>query len=219
MVSSAGYRSIYLSPGVVPYADYQVHALIAHEIGHVVHNQLLPDADREGWARYRRMRHLEDASVFNASAPHRDRPHEIFAEDFRYLFGGSLATYSGSIENHDLPLPNQVPGLKSFFVSLSGRGTRANGLPVASTLHIFPNPTQGFVNIGFAAGAPTGGGTLLLHIYDVQGRLVADREIGAREPMRWEGRLQDGTPASPGLYYVHVSRGSEIWVGKVLVAR
>lgn len=44
--SSAGRASIYLSPGVTSYQDFQVHAVVAHEIGHLVHNQLM-DEDRK----------------------------------------------------------------------------------------------------------------------------------------------------------------------------
>ena len=57
----------------------------------------IPD-DADGWTRYRALRGIGGASVCNASAPHADRPHEIFAEDFR-PFGGDLANYSGTIEN------------------------------------------------------------------------------------------------------------------------
>jgi len=219
LVSSAGDRSVYLSPGVVPYADVQVHALIAHEMGHVVHHQLLPEKDRAGWERYRALRSIQNAAVYNETAPHRNRPHEIFAEDFRYLFGGDLATYSGSIENNDLPLPTDVAGLKSFFLSLGGRSSTGHELPVTSRLHIFPNPTRGYVNIGFAAGSPATAGPFDVRIYDVQGRLVADQHVPSREPLTWEGRLADGSNAPPGLYYVHVSGDAETWVGKVLIAR
>ena len=49
-----------------------------------------------------------------------NRPHEIFAEDFRALFGGPTANYSGTIENPGLVHPGAVPGLAAFFLNLTG---------------------------------------------------------------------------------------------------
>jgi len=220
LVSSAGRASVYLSPGVVPYTDYQVHALIAHEVGHLVHRQTMADDDRAGWDRYRRLRGIEDRSVYNSGAAHKDRPHEIFAEDFRYLFGGPLATYSGSIENRSLVLPDQVPGLESFLLGLSGRGATAHGLPVAGRLQMFPNPTQGGVTISLANEvAATGSEPVELSVFDVQGRLVHRETLPAGGGLRWEGSVDTGEPASPGLYFVRVRRGRGHWVGKVLVSR
>jgi hypothetical protein len=38
---------------------------------------------------------------------HAQRPREIFAEDFRYLFGSDEAVFSGGIENDELSPPTR----------------------------------------------------------------------------------------------------------------
>src|SRR5258707_5060384 len=89
--SAAGPGLILLSPGVRMLSREHQHSEFVHELGHVVQYALLPDADGSGWAQYARMRGLEPG-VNSASAPHANRPHEIWAEDFRALFGGAAAT-------------------------------------------------------------------------------------------------------------------------------
>ena len=100
--SSTHGSAVYISPGVLEYHETQLHSVTVHEVGHVVHNYLMTDADSH-WGRYRSLRSIDDASRFHDHASHANRPHEIFAEDFRVLFGGSLANYSNSIENPQIP--------------------------------------------------------------------------------------------------------------------
>lgn len=217
--SSAGARTIYLSPGVSPMSENQVHSLIAHEMGHLVHNQLMPDHDPR-WNDYRSLRGIEDQNIFCSHALHRDRPHEIFAEDFRYFFGGDQANYSGSIENPSLALPDQVPGLKTFFLGLSGLTGIINDLPKPGRLHIFPNPARSRVQIEFGDNtAFRAGDPLQLQVYDVRGRLVTDRVVGAGSLLSWEGRLDDGTEAPTGVYFLRLFSATQRWSGKVLISR
>ena len=80
--SSCNGRTIYLSPGVRPLSRAQVHGLLYHEIGHLLHRQILPDSDRQGW--------LAFEAVLRASRVPPEaclQPHECFAECFRVLFG------------------------------------------------------------------------------------------------------------------------------------
>jgi hypothetical protein len=116
--SAAGPGLILLSPGVRPLSREHQHSEFVHELGHVVQYALFPDADADGWSKYARMRGI-DAPSFNASAPHADRPHEIWAEDFRALFGGASATSNGTIENPSLSYPTEVQGLQSFMQGLA----------------------------------------------------------------------------------------------------
>src|SRR5689334_9916479 len=122
--SAAGRGLILLSPGVRPLSREHQHAEFVHELGHVVQYALFPDADANGWAAYARMRGIDDPR-FNASAPHADRPHEIWAEDFRALFGGASATSNGTIENASLSYPTQVAGLDRFMASLAANAATA----------------------------------------------------------------------------------------------
>ncbi len=216
--SSAGDHCIYLSPGVGPMLPEQVHALVAHEFGHVVQHALFPDGSTGAWASYRDLRGIFSTAVYNESAVHKNRPHEIFAEDFRYLFGGALANYSGSIENPDIALPDRVPGLRDFYLALNGTAATLQDFPVRRDLRLYPNPTAAGVQVAFADPLPAAG-PLTLSVFDVSGRLVALRRDGSASDLRWDGRGSDGLPAAPGVYYVRVDRGGRSWTGKVLVAR
>src|SRR5439155_3419753 len=106
------------SPGVWEIPVTTQHAEVVHELGHVIQYQRMPDADGTNWQRYRALRGIADGGIYNAAAPHADRPHEIFAEDFRTLFGGTLAVTAAAIENNQLPSPDGVPGLESFIAAL-----------------------------------------------------------------------------------------------------
>ncbi len=210
--SSAENHVIYLSPGVMPIASSKVHSLLAHEMGHVVHRAYLPDHDEDAWEAYRTLRGIEDTSIYHEGAAHRDRPHEIFAEDFRVLFGGTLANYSGTIENRDLLSPAGVPGLETFMRSLAEPSLVG---PVRK-LRLYPNPTRADVNLALSGepGFPEGG-LVVLSVFDVQGRLVARKGLAGN--YRWDGRLESGASAPPGLYFLRAVRGGQAWVGKVLV--
>ncbi len=181
--SAAAPGLILLSPGTRPLSAEHQHAEAVHELGHVVQYQRLPDSDAAGWQRYRELRGIEDASTFSSSAPHSDRPHEIFAEDFRALFGGALANYSGTIENPDLAPPSQVAGLTAFLRGLSGDAA------MPATLAAWPNPARGAVAFARAGEA------VAVDLYDVSGRRLATLAptggAGAAN-WSWNGRDESG---------------------------
>jgi len=214
LTSSSGRGTIYLSPGMYPYTDAQVHAIVAHEMGHILHNQRM---DGPSWDEYRTLRGIQDRSVYYDSAPHRDRPREIFAEDFRYLFGGRLANYGGGIENPDLTLPDRVGGLEEFLLS---RATARIAPDVPMSLQFLPNPARGPVRITFADGRegidPT---PMVLEVFDVQGRRQLRRDVAGVSEVPWDARLDNGASAPAGLYFVRIVQGRERWLGKLLVAR
>jgi hypothetical protein len=191
--SAAGRGVILLSPGMLAMVPEHQHAEFLHELGHVIQYQLMPDGDADAWSAYRRMRGIEDAGVFAATAPHADRPHEIFAEDFRALFGDPLATYSGSIENPRLPLPGQVAGLGQFMLSLLA------DRPVSSAVAASPNPARGavvFTRSG-ASAAP-------LDLFDVSGRRIRSLTPAAGRGMAtwsWDGLTDDGRRMGPGVVF------------------
>ena len=198
--SSAAPGEMFLSPGVLECSPELVHFTVDHELGHIVHRRFMPDENSELWQRYRELRGITDVSVYNATAIHKNRPHEIFAEDFRFLFGSALANYSGTIENSSLLLPTQVAGLREFMISLvsGGQGTGEEATSLA--LNSFPNPFNPVLNVNFnvglppsdlplsPAGAASGSGSdlleassagangsarhLVLRVFDVNGRLV-----------------------------------------------
>src|SRR5262249_50736060 len=153
-------------------APEHVHATVVHELGHVVENIQCPDGS-PAWSDYLARRGLESAR-FSSDAIHRDRPREIFAEDFRFLRGDALATSSGSIENPTLPLPFSVPGLPDFLARLSDRpllvAPAARVAPFAA-----PNPFLASagesVRIRFSA-ASLSGSRVPADVFDALGRRV-----------------------------------------------
>ena len=204
--SSASDGAIYLSPGVRVAAAAQIHMLVTHEFGHVFHRRFLPDSDASGWSEYRELRGIADESVYSASAEHKNRPREIFAEDFRYLFGGALANVSGSIENAALALPDAVPGLEDWMSALA-----VAPLPMPFAVSNFPDPFASTTTIRWTmpAGAETASSTL--RVFDASGRLVRafDAEGGAVRAITWDGRDGAGRRVAAGVYFALLEAGSQ----------
>ena len=94
----------------------KIHQLAVHELGHQIDFRLMTE---EKWQEYKKMRGIEDQAVFNNSAvEHKNRPQEIFAEDFRLLFGGEKARIAEH-QNRDIKCPGEVSELAEFFLSLA----------------------------------------------------------------------------------------------------
>lgn len=182
--SAAGPGLILLSPGVRPLQPAQQQAEFVHELGHVVQHVVLPDTDAEGWERYRQLRGIQDFATYTSGAAHADRPHEIFAEDFRVLFGPSLANTASSIENAELAYPTQVPGLGAFLWSLAD-------VPVApGALTVLGGASHGPVRLARNGHAPAA-----LDLFDLSGRRLATLEPGPDAlgtAWSWNGRDASG---------------------------
>lgn len=98
-----------------PLPKAKIHQLAVHELGHQVDFKLMTPAR---WKEYLKLRGLTDREVYdNAGSIYENRPQEIFAEDFRLLFGGAKAREIPHL-NRSLPDTAEVPGLKDFFLSL-----------------------------------------------------------------------------------------------------
>jgi len=92
-----------------------IHNLAAHELGHQIDFKLM---NQEKWNIYIKLRGIENQNIYNNNSEyHYNRPQEIFAEDFRLIFGGEAARSASHI-NSLLINPNEVQGLKEFFLSL-----------------------------------------------------------------------------------------------------
>ncbi len=191
--SAAGPDLMLLSPGVTALDVDQQHATVVHELGHLVQYRFMPDSNDELWSRYRDLRGLDDPLRFSAEAPHADRPHEIFAEDFRALYGDPLANYSGTIENQTLAAPQRVVGLEAFISSLEAAPLTARAIAA------FPNPARAAV--GFRRG---GEHAALIDVFDPAGRRVATlapTPLATGWQWRWDGRDAGGAPVARGLYF------------------
>lgn len=114
--SAAGDGVVYLSPATRPYAAAVVHGVVAHEMGHVVHRAYLRDQDQAGWEQYATLRGFDGDARYSETAAHAFRPREVFAEDFRVLFGSDLARTSGSLENAE-----SIPGPGALSDRRAGR--------------------------------------------------------------------------------------------------
>lgn len=198
--SAAGPGLILLSPGVREMAAEQQIAEFTHELGHVVQHVVLPDSDTENWSRYRELRGIDDAEVYTGTSAHADRPHEIWAEDFRVLFGAPLANTAGTIENAELEYPTLVTGLSSFMASLAAPAGRPLALAVLGT------GGRGAVRLARAGYSPAP-----LDLYDVTGRRLA-----AVTPLAdalgstwlWDGRDNTGRDVRAAVVFARVRDGS-----------
>jgi hypothetical protein len=151
----------------------------------------MPDSDAGDWQRYREMRGIMDTDVYNASAAHADRPHEIFAEDFRVLFGDALA--GGDVENPDLSSPLSVQGLQSFIVALQG----------AVTGRIATLRAGHGVAFALAGGRPA-----TLTLFDVLGRRIASlapMTVPGGVAWSWDGRDASGHTLSASVLYARTA--------------
>jgi len=205
--SAAGPGLILLSPGVQPISQEQQHATVAHELGHVIQYRYMPDDDPV-WNRYRELRGITDEERYAATAVHADRPHEIFAEDFRALFGDGLATYSGTIENTSLSDPHVVGGLSAFLTSLS------NPLAAGADLRGYPNPTRGAVSFRRGSGSAEP-----IDLFDVAGRRVTTLDptpLAEGWQWAWNGRDSAGGAVPAGVLFAR-ERGTSTAVRFVIV--
>lgn len=214
--SSADEHGIYLSPGMNPVPAETVHQVTTHEFGHIVHHRLLPDSDTKGWDDYRGLRGLEDDSVFHQAAAHAYRPHEIFAEDFRVLFGGALAAGDGSVENPELASPQYDSDLESFFLDLPlellGSTASVSFARVETQWTVSPNPVprNGRLELG-AVGSRSDldlveesrANSERAELFDAQGRRVLTLPLVADGAGRWSVTLAD-LGLRPGTYWVRV---------------
>jgi len=197
--SAAGPGLILLSPGVRTLSREHQHSEFVHELGHVVQYALFPDSDRDGWAAYARLRGL-DPSLNTATAAHANRPHEIWAEDFRALFGGAFANSAGTIENPALAYPTQVAGLEAFMGSVGGTaavavGPRLTGAPVARGAMMFSR-----------AGARAA----VLDVFDAAGRRLASLEPLMRSngvSWAWDGVDRSGRLVRGALVFARARDG------------
>jgi hypothetical protein len=207
--SSAEGNIVFLCPGRVQYPPEHIHYTVTHEMGHVIQHALMPDSRHDLWDEYVRLRGLDQVSGVGQSA-HASSLHEIFAEDFRILFGGERARCGGEVENHNIGSPLEVDGLEAFMFSLLEEGARN---PI---LRAYPNPFE--VNMVFSAGSIDESASIdEVVIYDATGRLIRTIRPSGRvtSEVVWDGRTDNGGTAAPGLYLVKAKTAWAVCVCKV----
>ncbi|MEO6463059.1 MAG: FlgD immunoglobulin-like domain containing protein, partial [Candidatus Eisenbacteria bacterium] len=206
--SAASHGAILLAPGTRPVPATTVHAVVAHEFGHVVQRSLAPEGS-PAWSEYLRLRGLgADA----ATGPHAERPVEIFAEDFRALLGSELARGDGSVENATLIAPSSLSGLDDFLRDLPERARRtalSGAFAAQRSIAAFPNPFRHAVTLSAAPALAIGGlaGERTLQVLDVRGRVVRRQRVAVAGDgsvtWRWEGLDGSGVRLAAGSYFVN----------------
>jgi len=218
--SYASGNNIFLAPGtgVVP-ASTQAY-IATHEMGHVM-TAVFMDNTSSRWNAYMQLRGL-NSELNGSSAPHADRAREILAEDFRFLFGGDLATSTGSIENHHLALPTDVAGLEELLVGFLAEKAMSDSNIAAATA--FPNPCNPRTTIQMAL--PSGvqvNGSVRLSIYDIRGSLVktidGGQVSGSSVAVVWNGDNSRGEGVSSGRYVYMMQAGDLMAKGAVTLVR
>jgi hypothetical protein len=209
LVSSTSHNEIFLSPHVLDIHPAVAAYIVAHEVGHVFHNAYMPD-DSPLWDRYRWVRGITDTGTFSATSAHAYRPREVFAEDFRVLFGGDDAAFGGRVENPDVVPPLAVAGLREFFDGIGGtpvaRGTKVH----ASN---YPNPFNPETEIRIVLPDDFAGSNerVTVRIFDVRGALVkevySDVPFGENLYVRWDGSDRHGKAVASANYFALIEAG------------
>lgn len=217
--SFARQDAIFLAPAFGVPSNEVLSYIVVHELGHVMCWASL-DGRPERWDQYLLLRGL-DPQDDPGSLPHAERNREIVAEDYRALFGGPLATASGSIENASLPHPASVPDLRAFLADHLVGDQIAASSPSST---VYPNPCreQARIELTLSDGpSKTGSATPRLEIYDLRGRLVRRISGGSvangRASVVWDGRDDGGRRAPGGLYLYRVASGGDLASGRLLL--
>ncbi len=222
IVSSSFARkdAIYLAPGFGHVSAGTVAYITTHEMGHVM-TWAFMDESPARWEEYMTVRGL-DASNTASDAAHADRAREIVAEDIRFIFGGTLATSTGSIENHHIALPGTVNGLKDLFVSFFA--SRPVYMPVMASATAFPNPCNPLTTISM--DLPAGSsiqGEAVLRIYDIRGSLISTITGGDVDgfnvSIKWTGTKDNGSSVASGMYIYLMQMGTTMAKGTVSLVR
>ncbi len=220
--SAASGGRIFLSPQVLEISREGAAYIVAHELGHVFQYRYLPERLEDRWDQYRNIRGIEDEAKYSNVGRHADRPREIFAEDFRVLFGGPDAYFGGRVENPELPSPVAVAGLEDFFLTLT---TAAAGSPDIVSLDNYPNPfnPQTEIRVRLGDRFASGGGTVAVRVFDVTGALVRDlfhgRPNGPELRVTWDGRDGKGNQVASSTYFGVVEAGSARMTTKLLMIK
>lgn len=220
--SFARRQVIFMAPGLAVQAAETIAFVATHEMGHVLCWAAL-DQRPDRWQAYRSLRGLPPQTGDLAQIPHAQRHREIIAEDMRFLFGGDLATRSGTIENQDLPLPNRVPGLAALLVDYLG-DLAWSQVMAETPSQVYPNPCRDQVRVELMVADQSGkqlGQDTVLEIFDVRGRLVRRLEgcgpANGRVMAAWDGQTAAGLRAADGQYLYRIRGAGHEGTGRFLV--
>lgn len=224
ILSSSAFRGrIFLSPGIYPWRVEPTACIVTHEVGHCFQHRYLPFTDTEGWSAYLGLRDILDDPAFTESAMHMYRPSEVFAEDFRALFGGIESRYSGTIENSDLAHPAEVDGLSDWIAGLAAVAVAdaTPGPDAPLNVSAWPNPFNPVTTISAVLGADDRPRPVEVSIFAADGSLVRRLYSGIAErrefSVTWDGRREGGGRAASGVYFYRIRSSGASATGKMLL--
>jgi hypothetical protein len=209
LVSSTSGNEMFLSPHVLDIAPAVAAYVIAHELGHVFHNRFMPSGSAR-WREYRELRGIADEATFNEAAPHAYRPHEIFAEDFRVLFGGAAAYFGGHVENTEIAEPGTIAGLEAFYLRVVDDAAPRTRIAASCSPNPFNPETE--IRIVVPADVTNRGARVSIRVYSVTGALVRDLYQGSAAgdlAVRWDGKDNRGNQVASATYYTQIVMGDE----------
>ncbi len=176
-----------------------------------------------GWDEYRRIRGIEDEITFSNTARHAYRPREIFAEDFRVLFGGAAAFFGGRVENPELPSPVTVAGLEEFFLGLAADDGGSAGHRELRQLPESVQSADGSSGAARRRFSRPRERRVTVRVYDVTGALVRDLFAGGPEGsdlrVTWDGRDEKGRQVASSTYFGVVEAGGARMTTKLLMIK
>lgn len=210
--------AVFLSPSFAPVDPAITSYITTHEVGHVMTWAFL-DGQVGRWEAYAALRDL-DLEAAGPDVPHARRAREIVAEDFRYLFGGVLATRGIGLENHYLLTPDRIDGLRELLAGyLAGTATAT-----AASSRAFPNPCnpRTTIELLLPAGAAAVEGADLA-IYDIRGQLVrkllGGTSANGRVAVTWDGSDDAGRLVPSGRYLYVIRAAAVTAKGAVTLVR
>ena len=210
LVSSTSGAELFLSPHVLDIDPRVAAYIVAHELGHAFHNRFMPDGS-PAWEEYRRLRGIDGDGRFHDAASHAYRPKELVAEDLRVLFGGEAAYFGGMIENTEIARPEDVAGLKRFFIRVAGEPLAARDRIVATS---YPNPfnPETEIRVSLPEALSQNAGRVSVRLYSVTGALVRELYDGRASGdfvVRWDGKDNRGNRVASATYYAAIIAGDK----------
>ena len=122
---------------------------------------------------------------------------------------------------------NQLSGAKSgeeeFYYSDIEMETDQDIVSETKLGIIYPNPTRDGITIDYEIADDMKAGKVSIKVYDVTGRVIGNLVNETMEPGRysttWNGRHENGTPVSRGIYYIRFSAGKVNEVKRIMLVR
>jgi len=139
---------------------------------------------------------------------------------FSQHFDSGLVLGGGDFPAITIRMPSHAYACHDSVIDLRAKPATAGVVPddAAHTVRARPNPFRGGTQLEITLDAS---GPLEVAVLDGQGRRVRMLRSGGWEPagtfsMAWDGRLDSGGLARPGLYFVSVHTADHEWLRRVV---